>query len=96
MGRIAMVHRPDRFLILSDTMRQYNLAPKRIQFIYPKMGREANMPLIWSHKDGSTDGLKILPPLTVHKENGDHTDEIFWDLLLKRGWRWVLNDDSRG
>ena len=58
-------------------MRQYNLAPKRIQFIYPKMGREANMLLIEAIKDGSTDGLKILPPLFVHKENGDYTDEIF-------------------
>ena len=76
-GRIAMVHRPDRFLDIIDTMRQYNLAPKRIQFIYPKMGREANMLLIEAIKDGSTDGLKILPPLFVHKENGDYTDEIF-------------------
>ena len=76
-GRIAMVHRPDRFLDITDTMRQYNLAPKRIQFIYPKMGREANMLLIEAIKDGSTDGLKILPPLFVHKENGDYTDEIF-------------------
>ena len=76
-GRIAMVHRPDRFLDIIDTMRQYNLAPKRIQFIYPKMGREANMLLIEAIKDGSTDGLKILPPLFVHKKNGDYTDEIF-------------------
>ena len=76
-GRIAMVHRPDRFLDIIDTMRQYNLAPKRIQFIYPKMGREANMLLIEAIKDGSTDGLKILPPLFVHKENGDYTDEIY-------------------
>ena len=75
--RIAMVHRPDRFLDIIDTMRQYNLAPKRIQFIYPKMRREANMLLIEAIKDGSTDGLKILPPLFVHKENGDYTDEIF-------------------
>ena len=76
-GRIAMVHRPDRFFDIIDTMRQYNLAPKRIQFIYPKVGREANMLLIEAIKDGSTDGLKILPPLFVHKENGDYTDEIF-------------------
>ncbi len=52
-GRIAMVHRPDRFLDIIDTMRQYNLAPKRIQFIYPKMGREANMLLIEAIKDVS-------------------------------------------
>ena len=35
------------------------------------------MLLIEAIKDGSTDGLKILPPLFVHKENGDYTDDIF-------------------
>ncbi|ESV53998.1 methyltransferase [Streptococcus agalactiae LMG 14747] len=76
-GRLTMVHRPDRFLDILDTLRQYNLAPKRIQFVYPKMGKEANMLLIEAIKDGSTDGLKILPPLFVHKDNGDYTDAIF-------------------
>ena len=76
-GRLAMVHRPDRFLDIIDTMRQHNLAPKRIQFVYPKMGKDANMLLIEAIKDGSTDGLKILPPLFVHKDNGDYTDDIF-------------------
>ncbi|MDU7209301.1 MAG: tRNA1(Val) (adenine(37)-N6)-methyltransferase, partial [Streptococcus sp.] len=54
-GRLAMVHRPDRFLDIIDTMRQYNLAPKRIQFVYPKIGKDANMLLIEAIKDGSTD-----------------------------------------
>ena len=76
-GRLAMVHRPDRFLDIIDTMRTYNLAPKRIQFIYPKMGKDANMLLIEAIKDGSTDGMKILSPLFVHKDSGDYTDEIF-------------------
>ncbi|MGX7777131.1 tRNA1(Val) (adenine(37)-N6)-methyltransferase [Streptococcus pluranimalium] len=76
-GRLAMVHRPDRFLDILDTLRRYNLAPKRVQFVYPKTGKDANMLLIEAIKDGSTDGLKILPPLFVHKGNGDYTDEIF-------------------
>lgn len=75
-GRLAMVHRPDRFLDILDTLRHYKLAPKRIQFVYPKQEKEANMLLIEAIKDGSTDGLKILRPLYVHKENGDYTDEI--------------------
>lgn len=75
-GRLAMVHRPDRFLDILDTLRHYKLAPKRIQFVYPKASKEANMLLIEAIKDGSTDGLKILSPLIVHKENGDYTDEI--------------------
>ncbi len=76
-GRLAIVHRPDRFLDIIDTLRRYNLAPKRVQFVYPKEGKEANMLLLEAIKDGSTDGLKILPPLFVHKANGDYTDEIF-------------------
>lgn len=84
-GRLAMVHRPDRFLDIINTMRQYNLAPKRIQFVYPKMGKDANMLLIEAIKDGSTDGLKILPPLFVHKENGEYTDDIFEIYYGKNG-----------
>ncbi|WP_423832160.1 tRNA1(Val) (adenine(37)-N6)-methyltransferase [Streptococcus equinus] len=84
-GRLAMVHRPDRFLDIIDTMRHYNLAPKRIQFVYPKMGKDANMLLIEAIKDGSTDGLKILPPLFVHKETGEYTDDIFEIYYGKNG-----------
>lgn len=76
-GKLAMVHRPDRFLEILDTFRKYKIAPKRIQFVYPKQDKEANMLLIEGIKDGSEDGLKILPPLIVHKDNGDYTDEIF-------------------
>ncbi|MBY5033932.1 tRNA1(Val) (adenine(37)-N6)-methyltransferase [Streptococcus gallolyticus] len=75
-GRLAMVHRPDRFLDILDTLKRYKLAPKRIQFVYPKASKEANMLLIEAIKDGSTQGLKILPPLIVHEENGDYTKEI--------------------
>lgn len=75
-GRLALVHRPDRFLEIIDTLKSYKLAPKRVQFIYPKAGKEANMLLIEAIKDGSLEGLKILPPLIVHEENGDYTDAI--------------------
>ena len=75
-GRLAMVHRPDRFLDIIETMKRYNLAPKRIQFVYPKVTKEANMLLIEAIKDGSLDGLKILPPLFIHNEDGSYTEEI--------------------
>ncbi|OHX26544.1 hypothetical protein BKX95_09845 [Streptococcus iniae] len=76
-GRLAMVHRPDRFIDILDCLRANGLAPKRIQFVYPKLGKDANMLLIEAIKDGSTDGLKILPPLIVHNDNGDYTDHIY-------------------
>ncbi|MGT2935920.1 tRNA1(Val) (adenine(37)-N6)-methyltransferase [Streptococcus castoreus] len=76
-GRLAMVHRPDRFLEIIDSLRTNGLAPKRVQFVYPKLGKDANMLLIEAIKDGSIEGMKILPPLIVHQENGDYTDTIF-------------------
>ncbi|KXT78333.1 GIY-YIG nuclease family protein [Streptococcus sp. DD13] len=75
-GRLAMVHRPDRFLDILDRLNRYRLVPKRIQFVYPKEGKEANMLLIEAIKDGSPSGLKILPPLFVHQENGEYSPEI--------------------
>ena len=75
-GRLALVHRPDRFLEILDTLKKYKLAPKRVQFVYPKADKEDNMILVEAIKDGSPDGLKILPPLVVHKPNGDYTDAI--------------------
>lgn len=75
-GKLALVHRPDRFLEIIDTMKRYHLAPKRVQFVYPKASKAANMLLIEAIKDGSLDGMTFLPPLIVHKDNGDYTDAV--------------------
>jgi tRNA1(Val) A37 N6-methylase TrmN6 len=53
-------------------MRKYRLEPKRIQFVYPKAGKEANTLLIEAIKDGSPD-LKILEPLIVYDDNNEYT-----------------------
>ena len=75
-GRLAMVHRPDRLLDILDMLQRHNLAPKRLQFVYPKREKEANMLLIEAIKDGSTNGFKVLPPLIVHNDDGSYTPEI--------------------
>jgi len=75
-GKIHFVHRPERFLELIDTMRTYRLYPKRIQFIYPKKSKEANMVLIEGIKNGSESGLKMLHPIVVHDENGNYMPEV--------------------
>lgn len=74
-GKAAFVHRPGRLLDLVTLMRQNRLEPKRIQFVYPKEGKEANTLLIEGIKDGKPD-LKILPPLYVYQENGEYTEDV--------------------
>ncbi|WP_066302008.1 tRNA1(Val) (adenine(37)-N6)-methyltransferase [Bacillus sp. FJAT-29937] len=74
-GKVAFVHRPGRLLDIVTLMRKYKLEPKKVQFVYPKQGKEANTLLIEATKYGSPD-LKILPPLIVYQDNNEYTPEI--------------------
>jgi tRNA1(Val) A37 N6-methylase TrmN6 len=74
-GKVAFVHRPGRLMDILTYMRQYRLEPKRIQFVHPKKGKDANTILIEATKDGNAD-LKILPPLYVYNEDNEYTPEI--------------------
>ena len=74
-GVIAIVHRPERFVEIVEEMKKNNIEPKRVQFVYPKKNMEANILLIEGSKNGKP-GLKILPPIYSHKENGNYTEEV--------------------
>lgn len=74
-GSICMVHRTDRLMEIIEKMKNNNIEPKRIQFIYPKMNSESNLVLVDGRKNGKT-GLKVLTPLYVHNEDGSYTDEV--------------------
>lgn len=74
-GHFAMVHRPDRFLEVIDLMKKNRLAPKRVQFVYPKAGKDANILLIEGIKDGKTEGFKVLPPMFTYDAAGNYSLE---------------------
>lgn len=74
-GILALVHRPERLIEILMIMKEHNIEPKKIQFVYPKQGKKANILLIEGTKNGKS-GLKVLPPLYTHKENGEYTEEI--------------------
>ncbi|MDD3187389.1 MAG: tRNA1(Val) (adenine(37)-N6)-methyltransferase [Bacilli bacterium] len=74
-GNLVLVHRPERFVEIIDEMRKNNIEPKRVRFVYPKIGKEANILLIEGKKNGRP-GLKILDPLYVHSDDGSYTFEV--------------------
>ncbi|MUT67728.1 tRNA1(Val) (adenine(37)-N6)-methyltransferase [Paenibacillus sp. NEAU-GSW1] len=65
-GKVAMVHRPSRFIDIMETMRKYRMEPKRVQFIHPNARGEANMVLIEAIRDGKPE-LRVLPPIMVYE-----------------------------
>ena len=74
-GSLSLIHRTDRLIDIIILMRQNNIEPKRIRFIYPKAGKESNLVLIDGRKNGKP-GLKILDPLIVHEQNGNYSKEV--------------------
>lgn len=74
-GTLGIVHRPERLLDIIEAMRKYNVEPKKIRFVYPKKDKPANILLIEGKKNGKK-GLKILPPLYSHNDDGSYTKEI--------------------
>lgn len=74
-GRFYMVHRPRRLIEIIQTMKKYNLEPKRMKFVHPYKDREANMVLIEAVRGGGA-LLKVEAPVIVFNEQGEYSEEI--------------------
>ena len=74
-GKIAMVHRTDRLIDIIYLMRNNNIEPKRLRFVYPFKDSESNLVLIEGAKNGKP-GFKIEPGLVIHNGDGKYTKEI--------------------
>ncbi|MEY8414707.1 tRNA1(Val) (adenine(37)-N6)-methyltransferase [Tissierella praeacuta] len=76
LGKFYMVHRPDRLVDIIYLLRKYNIEPKYIRFIQPKICKKPNLILIEAVKNSKPD-LKFYEPLIVYNEDGTYTDEIY-------------------
>ena len=74
-GEIYMVHRPERLVDIFYEMRQAVIEPKKIRFVYPKIGKNPNMVLIKGVKCGNS-FLEVEKNLYVYNEDGTYTEEI--------------------
>lgn len=74
-GNLAIVHRPERLIDIIMEMKKNNIEPKRIQYVYPGMDKEANILLIEGVKNGKP-GLKVLEPIYSHEKNGEYTEQV--------------------
>ena len=70
-----MVHRTERLIEIIDILKENNLIPKKVQFIYPYQGKESKLFMIKAVKNGNP-GLKVLDSLYIHNEDGTYKDDI--------------------
>ncbi|HIW21265.1 MAG TPA: tRNA1(Val) (adenine(37)-N6)-methyltransferase [Candidatus Dorea intestinavium] len=74
-GRFYMVHRPFRLPELFIKMAKNQIEPKKMQLVYPSLGKEPNLVLIEGVKEGRP-RLQVMPPLIVYGEDGKYTKEV--------------------
>ena len=74
-GRLAMVHRTERFIEILDIAKKYNFEPKRVRFIYPNNKKVSDLVLIECVLNGKS-GLKMEQPLFVYDDKGEYTEEV--------------------
>lgn len=74
-GKFFMIHRPSRLGEIFCKSKKYNLEPKRVVMVYPKLYKAPNIVLIEFMKDGREE-IRFYPALYIHSENGGYTEDI--------------------
>ena len=74
-GRLCCVFPAARMIELSDAMRKYRMAPKRIRMVHSRVEKTAHLCLMEGMLDARP-GLIIEPPLVIYDENNAYTPEL--------------------
>ncbi len=75
LGKLCMIHRPERLVELICFMRQYGLEPKRLRFVHPYPDKTATMILLEAVRGGKPK-LFLDPPLYIYRSVGVYSEEI--------------------
>ena len=75
-GSFFLVHRPFRLPEIFETLKKYDLEPKRMQLVYPYIDKEPNMVLVEAVRGGKP-RMEAMKPIVVYEAPGRYTKEIY-------------------
>lgn len=75
MGKLFLIHRPERLIDLICLMKRYELEPKRLRFVHPYPEKTATMILVEGVRKGRPK-LFLEPPLYIYEKPGTYSREI--------------------
>ena len=73
-GRLYLCFPANRLSGLFSALEKAKLAPKRLRFVHPRPGKEANLVLLDAVKEGG-EGVTVLPPLFLKDADGQPSEE---------------------
>ncbi|MDF7636864.1 tRNA1(Val) (adenine(37)-N6)-methyltransferase [Leuconostocaceae bacterium ESL0958] len=89
-GKFFLVHRPDRLDEIMTALAARKLQVKRLQFVYGKADKPANMVLVEAIKAGKAGGLQVLPAIVAYDANNQYTKQV-QDILY--GAKWTIKQN---
>lgn len=75
LGKLCMIHRPERLVDIIYLMKKYRLEPKRMRFVHPYPEKTATMILVEGVRQGKPK-LVLDPPLYIYATPGVYSTEI--------------------
>lgn len=74
-GSFYMINKAGRLIDTVCLMRKYGIEPKKINFVQPKINKDADT-FVVEGKRGGKSFVTVPPTIIVYKENGEYTDEV--------------------
>ena len=74
-GRFFLIHQADRLPEIAWRMHERELPLKRVRLVQPSAGKRAHLVLVEAVKQAG-EGCVMLPPLVLHDEHGQPTEEM--------------------
>lgn len=75
-GRLCVCQRPERLADVMESMRKFNIEPKRLRLVQQRKSKAPKLFLLEGRKNGNRGFLDVLPTLFIEDERGDFSAEM--------------------
>lgn len=75
-GRFCICQRPERLADVMESMRKFQIEPKRLRLVQQRKDKEPKLFLLEGRYKGNRGFMQVMPTLFIEDENGDFSDEM--------------------
>lgn len=75
-GRFCICQRPERLADAIESMRKYDIEPKRLRLVQQRLSKEPKLFLLEGRYKGNKGFMQVMPTLFIENEQGDFSDEM--------------------
>ena len=75
-GRLCMCQRPERLADVMESMRRFDIEPKRLRMVQQRKSKAPKLFLLEGRRGGKRGFLDVLPTLFIEDENGGFSQEM--------------------